>query len=450
VIKQPAQRRMSLTARVDRVVSTLLALAFLVSGFQTGYRLTHSAGRDIDTSIAGTPREEPSSGSELPLDTPVPVIRPLPVWQGTARIHLLLMGLDRRPGSASPARADTIMIASVDPVQGKAVLISIPRDLWVEIPGHGEDRINSAHFYGELSGTEGAGPGLMRRTIEHNLGLSVDYYARLDFGCFKRIIDIVGGITIDVPEPIRDDRYPDDHYGHMRIYIPAGRQHMDGEMALQYVRARHESSDFSRMRRQQQVLLAVRDKALRLDIIPSLPELIPLLGRTFSTDLPLEHLLGLANLASQIQVQDVQLRVIDESLTVPYVAPDGAQVLLPKVDRIRAMLREIVQDIPPSWEHSGDEVGEPRVLVRADGTRPGLAVKVADLLQRRGYDARAQSDGIQIESEGTFIASRREMAETAVLISALLQVGAELVILGPDVEDGTDIVVTLGRAFVMP
>jgi hypothetical protein len=88
--------------------------------------------------------------------------------------------------------------------------------------------------------------------------------------------------------------------------------------------------------------------------------------------------------------------------------------------------------------------------VRADVTRLGLAADVADYLQRRGYDARAQSDGIQIESEGTFIASRREMAETAVLISALLQVSADLVILGSNVEEGVDIVVTLGQAFVMP
>lgn len=449
MIGQPAQRRMSLIARADRIVSTVLAVAFLVSGFQTGYRLTHGAERPAIISTS-SPADEDYPISEIPLDAPVPVTVPLPVWQGTERINMLLMGLDRRPGSASPARADVIMIASIDPVERKAVLISIPRDLWVEIPGHGENRINSAYFYGELSASEGAGPGLTKRTIEHNFGLAVDYYARLDFQCFKRVIDILGGITLDVPEPVTDDRYPDDQYGYMRIYIPAGKQHMNGETALQYVRARHDSSDFSRMRRQQQVLLAVRDKALRLDIIPSLPELVPLLGRTFATDLPLEDLLGLANLATQIRLEDVRLRVVDESLTVPYMAPDGGQVLLPKLDRIQAMLGEVLYDLSPPADPTEPETEEPRVLVRADITRQGLPAKVADLLQRRGYDARAQSDGIQIESEGTFIASRREMAEAAVLISALLQVGPELVILGPDVEEGSDIVVTLGRSFVMP
>jgi len=439
---------MPLIARLDRIVSTLLALAFLVSGFKTGYHLSRTTMRILTVSEWSLEEDEQLPGSPVSSDPPVPIVEPLPIWQGSDRVNVLLVGIDRRPGSAAPGRADVIMIATLDPVQRKVALISIPRDLWVEIPGHGENRINSAYFYGELDGTGGAGPGLMKRTIEHNFGLPIDYYGRLDFGCFERVIDILGGITVDVPEPIRDDRYPDDQYGYMRIYIPAGRQHMDGATALQYVRARHESSDFSRMRRQQQVLLAARDKALRLDIIFSLPELIPVLGRTFSTDLSLEDLLGLASLATEIELEDLQLHVIDESLTIPYVAPDGAQVLLPKMEGIREMLGEVLHDLPAPVESWELETEEPRILVRADTTRPGLAAEVADFLQKRGYEARAQSDGIQIESEGTFIASRRELAETAVLISGLLRVGPEFVILDPNVEEGSDIVVTLGRSFV--
>jgi hypothetical protein len=178
--------------------------------------------------------------------------------------------------------------------------------------------------------------------------------------------------------------------------------------------------------------------------------LIPLLGRTFSTDVPLENLLALANLATQIELEDIQLRVIDESLTIPYVTADGAQVLLPRLDRIRAMLGEILHEVPASSEPRELEVREALVLVRADSTRPGLAEEVADFLRRRGYRAWAQSDGIQIESEGTFVASHSDMAETAILISALLRVGPELAILGADVEEGVDIVVTLGRTYTMP
>jgi hypothetical protein len=236
----------------------------------------------------------------------------------------------------------------------------------------------------------------------------------------------------------------------MRIYIPAGSQHMNGETALQYVRARHETSDFSRMRRQQQVILAMGEKALRLDIIFSLPELLPVFRDAFSTDLPAQDLLALANLATRIELEDVQLRVIDESMTIPYVAPDGAQVLLPRLERIRGMIANLLEDSPVITESWDPELAEARILVRADTSRPGLAIEIADYLARRGYTARAESDGLQIESEGTFIASRREMADTAALISALLRVGPEFVILDHNLKEGGDIVVTLGRSFVMP
>jgi LCP family protein required for cell wall assembly len=449
VIRQPAEGRTSLLARLDRIVSTILAVAFLITGFQTGYRLTHGAGPAIGP-IEWSMVRDRSSTPTVAVDTPVSVQEPLPSWPGTQRLNLLIMGLDQRAGSALPGRADVIMIASVEPVTRKVSLLSIPRDLWVEIPGHGENRINSAYFYGEFDGAEGGGPGLMKRTIELNFGIDIDYYGTLDFQCFKQIIDILGGITVDVPEEIRDDQYPDDSYGYKRIYIPAGSQLMDGETTLQYVRARHESSDFSRMRRQQQVLLAIRDKALRLDIIFSLRELIPMLGKAFSTDLPVESLLGLANLGAQVELGDIELRVIDESLTIPYVAPDGAQVLLPRLDQIRAMLAQVFEDAPVAEESYQTYTVDAQVIVRADASRPGLAVEVADLLQRRGYDARPASDGVRIESEGTFIASRRDMAETAILVAGLLQVGPEFVMLEPDVENEMDIVVTLGRDFVMP
>lgn len=450
MIRQPAGGRSSLLGRIDRIVSSILVLAFLFTGFQTGYRLTHggsSVPSPIEWSLRpGSPVHTPA----VPLETPVPAREPLPVWEGTERLNILVMGLDQRPGSGLPGRADVIMIASVDPIENKVVLLSIPRDLWVDIPGHGESRINSAYFYGEFDGAQGGGPKLMMETIEHNFGVNIDYYGALDFQCFKRIIDILGGITVDVPEEIRDDLYPDDSYGYMRIYIPAGRQQMDGDTALQYVRARHESNDFSRMRRQQQVLLAVREKALRLDIILSLPDLIPLLGRAFSTDVDMQGLLALANLGTQIQFEEIETYVVDESLTIPYVAPDGAQVLLPRMDQIRALISQLFDHAPEATESSTSEIPEAYILVRADVSRPGLAVSVADLLQRRGYNAHVESYGIQIECESTFIASSRQAADMAVLVGGLLRVDPEFVMLDPSVQEGTDMVVTLGRDFVMP
>jgi len=142
--------------------------------------------------------------------------------------------------------------------------------------------------------------------------------------------------------------------------------------------------------------------------------------------------------------------VIDESLTIPYIAPDGAQVLLPRLEQIRALIGQLFDDRPTLSGSQESGVSEARIVVRADVGRPGLAQEVADLLQRRGYNAWVEDGGIQIEAEGTFIASRRDVAETAVLLASLLRVGPEFVMLDPAVEEGKDIVVTLGRDFVMP
>ncbi|MDH4207622.1 MAG: LCP family protein [Anaerolineae bacterium] len=450
MIRQRAGERSSLIGRIDRVVSSILALAFLFTGFQTGYRLTlggHAAPSPVEWTLRP---ESPVHTPVVPLDTPVPAREPLPMWKGTERINILVMGLDQRAGSGLPGRADVIMIANVDPVQNRVVLLSIPRDLWVEIPGHGESRINSAYFYGEFERAEGGGPELMKETIEHNFGLSIDYYGAMDFQCFKRIIDVLGGITVDVPQDIRDDQYPDDSYGYMRLFIPAGRQQMNGETALQYVRARHESSDFSRMRRQQQVLLAVREKALRLDIILSIPDLIPLMGEAFSTDVDLQGLLALANMGTGIRFEDIETYFIDESLTIPYVTPDGAQVLLPRMDQIQALISQAFDHSPQITVGDTSETTEANILVRADASRPGLAVSVADLLQRRGYNAQAESYGVQIECESTFIACSRQAAEMAVLVGALLHLDPEFVMLDSSAQQDMEMVVTLGRDFVMP
>ncbi|HEM60712.1 MAG TPA: LytR family transcriptional regulator, partial [Chloroflexi bacterium] len=374
MIREPAGGCSSLLSRIDRIISSILALAFLITGFQTGYRLTQGAGpalRPIEWSMRG---EDPLHPPEAALETPVPARGPLPVWGGTEPFNVLIMGLDQRPGSGLPGRADVIMMARIDPLQESVVLLSIPRDLWVEIPGRGENRVNSAYFYGEFDGAPGGGPELMKRTIEHNFDVAIDYYGTLDFECFKRIIDILGGITVEVPEDIRDDLYPDDNYGYMRIFIPAGRQHMDGETALQYVRARHQTNDFSRMRRQQQVLLAVREKALRLDIILSLPELVPVLGKAFSTDLDVQRLLALANLGAQVDPESIEMYVVDESLTIPYVSPDGAQVLLPRMEQIRALLDRAFDGESPVVETLSSGQTEVQVVVRADASRPGLAL----------------------------------------------------------------------------
>ncbi|MGB5934176.1 MAG: LCP family protein [Anaerolineae bacterium] len=423
-----------------------LFVAFLLTGFQTGYRVyTYlddllavvriSSGR-----IAFSP---PST--LLTTGSPEEGQMGLPQWGGKGRVNILILGTDRRDKGERAARTDTMMVASLDPVAKSAVVFSIPRDLWVFIPGYGEGRINTAHFYGELNG--GQGPLLAKETVEANLGIPIDYYVRLDFEGFKEMVDTLGGVTIDVEAPIRDDMFPDDDYGYRTIYIPAGRQEMDGEMLLQYVRTRHGGSDFERMRRQQQALRALAQRALNLDLLPRLPALINTALDAISTDIQPLEILALANLGNQIGLDGLEMKAIDESLATPFVTLDGAQILLPNKAGIEVMLEELFAPSISlaSLENKGGEV---RIVIRNGTTQVGFAEEVADLLYRRGYDVQRYIDLEAPQYEETVITSREESMELARNLAGLL--GIERVLLTSFEGEDAEITILLGRGFALP
>jgi LCP family protein required for cell wall assembly len=281
-----------------------------------------------------------------------------PLWTGKAQVTVLLVGLDARAGDSDPPRTDTIILASLDTVEKRAVIVSIPRDLWVSIPGHGYDRINAAWPLGEAQHRMSAqtrtasspltGAALLRQTIEANFGIPIDYFVAIDFQGFIRVIDALGGVLVDVERPLKDNEYPSFDYPHYeRIYIPAGLQIMDGMTALRYVRSRHQDSDFGRQRRQQQVLLAVRERLLRLNMVPRLPQLISTLRDTVRTDMPLTEIVALAHIALEVTPERITTRVIDETLTTRWIAPGGADVQIPEWPEIRRMLEEVWGVSPP-------------------------------------------------------------------------------------------------------
>ncbi|MFQ6000614.1 MAG: LCP family protein [Anaerolineae bacterium] len=423
-----------------------LFVAFLLTGFQTGYR-AHAYLGDLLAVVRVSPGRIASSPPLTLLTTghPEEGQEGLLPWGGKERINILILGTDRRDKGERAARTDTMMVASLDPVARRAVLLSIPRDLWVFIPGYGEGRINTAYFYGEVDG--GQGPALAKETVEANLGIPIDYYVGLDFEGFKEIVDTLGGVTIDVEAPIRDDLFPDDNYGYRSIYIPAGRQEMDGEMLLQYVRTRHGGNDFERMRRQQQALRALAQRALNLNLLPRLPALINTTLDAISTDIQPLEILALANLGSQIGLDGLEMRAIDESLTTPFVTLDGAQILLPDEAGIEAMLEEL---FAPSTslvglENEGEEV---RIVIRNGTTQVGLAGEVADLLYRRGYDVQKQIDLEAPQFEETVITSREESMELARNLAGLL--GIDRVLLASFESEDADITILLGRGFALP
>ncbi len=350
------------------LVKTLLAVAFtcfVLGGLVFGY-LFYTTVRDV-TAYYNLPA--PVTAPPLPQQTqsgrpaaagPTPTIAPpppqapapnlgaAPVWDRKGRVNVLLMGTDEgRTCDDGLPRSDTMILVSIDPEAKRAYMISFPRDLWVAIPGRGisgipaEDRINTALVWGDLYRYPGGGAMLARATVEKNFGQPVNYHAIINIDGLARVIDILGGIDIDVKNEVHDFEYPTPDCGVKTIDIKPGLQHMDGERALEYARSRHETSDLDRADRQQQVLLAIRQKALQLDIIPKLPALLGEYKNLVKTDLSPIEILALANLMKDIKSDNIERQVIDINMVHPWMRPDGAQVLIPDRPKIRALFEKM-------------------------------------------------------------------------------------------------------------
>jgi polyisoprenyl-teichoic acid--peptidoglycan teichoic acid transferase len=209
---------------------------------------------------------------------------------------VLLLGLDRRPGDGSPARMDAIIIARLDPERRRIALLSLPRDLIVNIPGYGYSRINAASVYGEIYPALGGGVTSARNTVSQLLGTPIDYVAHVDFEGFIAAVDAIGGVTIDVPKEIYDNQYPTMDYKYTTVHFLPGVQQMDGATALQYARVRHSDSDFERTRRQQQVILSavaqVRGQSV-IDQLNSVVSITSALRGHLAFDIPEDRLVSL-------------------------------------------------------------------------------------------------------------------------------------------------------------
>jgi polyisoprenyl-teichoic acid--peptidoglycan teichoic acid transferase len=307
-----------------------------------------------------------------------------PDWNKQERVNILLMGLDtRQPGDS---RSDTLILVSVDPAAKTAALLSIPRDLWAPIPGYGSNRINAAYQFGETNNVPGGGPALVSRTVEQNFGVPVHYFAQVDFQGFRRIVDALGGVTVDVQRPLIDNEYPADYgFAYQRVYIPAGLQHMDGRTALQYVRSRHADSDLGRNERQQAVLLALREEGTQLSILSKLDTILSQLKGALRTDLSITQVGSLAKLAQNIPHDKVQQLSLAEPM-ISQGSVDGADVLLPHWDLIRPAVSKLLGQPDSSSENA--------VISVYNGTdTAGLALSLADELRGAGFNVPADAVG---------------------------------------------------------
>lgn len=295
---------------------------------------TNGAGGG-DTSLATAP----------PNATPVPTVD-VEAWAGTDRVTILVMGIDRRVGEEEKGYlTDTMMVVSLDPVARTAAMLSIPRDLWVDVPGFEPDTINTANRTGDYYDYPGGGPALAVKTVQHNLGVGIDYYLRLDFTAFETFVDAIGGIDVYNEAEIDDPEYPNGSYGYEPFYLAEGPHHLDGHDALRYARTRHGASDIERAERQQQVVMAVRERVLSLNMLPTLIAQAPLLYRTLNesvwTDLRLDQIVSLALVAQNVPRENIKSAVIDYRYVQEGTTDQGREVLIPLRDKIRELRDEL-------------------------------------------------------------------------------------------------------------
>ncbi len=259
--------------------------------------------------------------------------------EGDDRINVLLMGIGG-PGHDGPYLTDTMMVISYQPSTNSVAMISVPRDLVVNIPDYGYRKINSVLSIGRDRVYPGGGEALVVKVMSDVLNIPLQYYARVDFAGFKDIIDRVGGVNVDVENSFADYEYPTENFGYQTIRFTKGVQLMNGDTALKYSRSRHgnngEGSDFARAKRQQKVLVALREKLLCFGTISNPKKVSDILGAVGShsqTNMEVWEMLRLAKLAGGINSSRVITRVFDDSANGflrSATGLGGAYILVPR------------------------------------------------------------------------------------------------------------------------
>ena len=380
------------------------------------------------------------------------------------RTTILLMGIDKRQGMEQERafRTDTMMLITIDPVGNNLGMLSIPRDLWVNIPGfESRDRINTANFKGDAFRIPGGGPSLAMETIAVNLGIQVDNYIRINFTAFESLINEIDGIEVDVPQAIEDPRYPDCCTGYDPLYIPKGVTHMDGSLALKYARTRATyGGDFDRAARQQQVLLAVRDKILTMKMLPKLiaraPKLYSTLSGGYDTDLTLENIVDLMGLVREIDSENIQSAVINgDYLMNEFTTSEGAQVVLLDSQAFRKLREQMFYKPAPYIQSTidinilaHDEIAT--IEIQNGSARDGIANMTSEYLEEQGFSVVSVGNADQFDYENTIIYDYSGSYYTTRWLAEHFNVQPTHIIDIVDPNSPVDVRIIIGRDFAIP
>jgi LCP family protein required for cell wall assembly len=354
------------------------------------------------------------------------------------------MGLDSTRNLRGQ-NTDVIIVGVVNKDTKQVSLLSIPRDLWVYIPTHGWTRINMAHKIGYRTGYPGSGPGLLADTIKMNFGIPIDHWVRIDLEGFARVVDELGGVDMTVTCPVNLRYHPPESEEELERWLEPGVYHMDGTMALRYVRTRRDGTDFDRARRQQQFLKAVWAQTKKPNLILKIPGLWSAMKDSFQTDLNLGDVLSLAPLALDLKPQRIRSRYIGPNETTNWRTADGWSVLLPDYAKIQQVVASLYA--PPSTAVDQTANEEARIQVRNGTWRQQLGLVAADQIRWEGLNVLDSAPADNPNYEQTLIYVYNDKPKTVETLVRLLRVKPENVIYQPDPNQPADILVILGNDY---
>ncbi|OGO65328.1 MAG: hypothetical protein A2029_04300 [Chloroflexi bacterium RBG_19FT_COMBO_47_9] len=447
--------------RMNPVLWGLLVvfLIILAATVYLTYTVVHDATAarfEITTPDALSLSESPNFPSGVNINAPLQSDNgPAPIpWDGANRVTMLVMGLDYRDWEGEgPSRTDTMMLLTMDPVSRTAGILSIPRDLWVNIPGFDYGKLNTAYYLGELYNLPGGGPGLAVQTVEDILGVDINYYAQVDFSAFENFIDEIGGVEVDVPYEITVDPIGP----HNTVILQQGVQTLDGPSALAYARNRETfGADFDRADRQQQVVMAMFDQITSLGNLPKLIANSPIiynnLRNGIHTNMNLKETISLAWTVAQMPRENIKRGLIGPNEVSMSMSPDGMDILLPDMDAVRTVRDDVFATTSGIAPVATVYIGDPEELrlnenatvsVLNATTTPGLASQTTNYLLDQGINV-LDTGNASDKSDTTVIIDYTGKPYTVQYLVELLNIQANSIYSRYDPNSQVDIAILLG------
>ena len=383
---------------VKQIIFFIVSIALAIAGFVFTRKfigtmeIINLPGVAVQYGEAATPDAEGNVPELAAPEDPLP-----PSWDGASRVNLLFIGLDERDlesENAGAPRSDTLMLFTIDPQTKTAGMLSIPRDMWVNIPGFGYSRINTAYSLGEGNKLPGGGPGLAMKTVEQFIGVPIHYFGQINFRSFEEAVDAMGGVYLCIEEPIIIDPV-----GPKKQYrLEKGCIQRHGFEVLGYARNRKtQGGDVDRAKRQQQVVMAIVEQMFSKENFPNLvknaPDIYAEAQAGIRTNLTFDEGLKLAVLLSQVSKENIKSGVIDYTMVSfdnVILGGQNANIFKPIPDKIRVLRDEIFSTAGPLSPMAS---GDPIALMQADGARvrvlngtytAGLAERTANFLISQG------------------------------------------------------------------